>query len=582
MKNFKSFVFRPLILAICLQAPLILAPSFLYSQKLTSPLPFNQAAVKQSTAPALQGPDASKPYFYVRFALPIPPDNDKERNGHLVGIDAAVADHHHSPGFEVMPNGDVMIVSFSGPSGREGGPYLRIVQARLRHGAEEFDMPEEITVKGVRMQDLRTADGMRALSGPPLLWREGSTVWMFIGGHHWGERGGGFRVFKSMDNGATWEIVALEPKFSSYGGDAQPITNAFRAPNGDMFVSMDSSHEDFSFGAGASFLWRSSDNGLTWTDQGGRTSTRHSTIVPLDTKGTLLSAGGKDTNMDNNGVVFKDQQKNGYMPQNISTNWGVTWGAATQSPFPWVGGNQRPSMIRLASGNLVLVSDSRHRSLPHTTPAGWTHGDGPFVALSTDNGASWSIKALPVALKHEHRLQKTIGYSTVRQAPNGMIHVFATMTQPCLHYELNEAWISDPAAGDIAPETAGGKVKSYKEKYPGGKLRATWKARITHGGRYLLDGAEKYYYPNGKIQREVTWVSGRRTGVETLWGPDGTRIWNWNHDLANCQQHQHLDALVAQRTETVGVGVEYVSHGARSSRPPLPWTGGSWNCQALE
>jgi len=31
----------------------------------------------------------------------------------------------------------------------------------------------------------------------------------------------------------------------------------------------------------------------------------------------------------------------------------------------------------------------------------------------------------------------------------------------------------------------------------------------------------------------VTWVSGRRTGAETLWGPDGTRIWSWNHDLAN-------------------------------------------------
>jgi len=534
MKQIKISDFRLLIFSICVLSFLTILSSEVYSQKTNnSPLPFNQAAVKQSTAPALQGTDASKPYFHVRFALPIPPDNDKERNGHLVGIDAAVADHHHSPGFEVMPNGDVMIVSFSGPSGREGDPYLRIVQARLRHGAEEFDMPEEITVQGVRMQDLRTADGMRALSGPPLLWREGSTVWMFIGGHHWGENGGGFRVFKSMDNGATWEIVALEPKFSSFGGDAQPITNAFRAPNGDMFVATDASYEDFSFGAGASLLWRSSDNGLTWTDQGGRTSSRHSTIVPLDTKGTLLSAGGKDTNLDNNGVVFKDQFKNGYMLQNISTDWGVTWGAATQSPFPWVGANQRPSVIRLASGNLVLVSDVRHRSLPHTTPAGWTHGDGPFVALSKDNGASWSIKELPVVLKHEHRLHKTIGYSTVRQAPNGMIHVFATMTHPCLHYEFNEAWITDPSAGEMAPETAGGKVKSYKEKYPGGKLRATWKARITPGGRYLLDGAEKYYYPNGKIQREVTWVSGRRTGAETLWGPDGTRIWSWNHDLAN-------------------------------------------------
>jgi hypothetical protein len=536
MKNFKSFVFRPLILAICLQAPLILVPSFLYGQKLTSPLPFNQAAVKQSTAPALQGPDASKPYFYVRFALPIPPDNDKERNGHLVGIDSAVADHHHSPGFEIMPNGDALMVSFSGPSGREGGFDLRIVQARLRYGAEEFDMPEQVSVEGVKMEDLRLANGEPLQIGPPLLWCEGNTVWMFVGGYQWqgytqpplDPRPGGFSVFKSTDNGATWTIVALEPKFSGLSADKQPITNAFRAPNGDIFVACDGYS-----GEGTSMLWRSSDNGLTWTDQGGRTSSRHSTIVPLDTKGTLLAAGGKDTNMDNDGVVFKDKHKNGYMPQNISTDWGVTWGVATQSPFPWLGGNQRPSVIRLASGNLVFLSDSRHLSLPHTAPAGWTHGDGPFVALSKDNGASWSIKALPVALKHEHRLHKTVGYTTVRQAPNGMIHVFATMTHPCLHYEFNEAWISNSAAGDIAPETAGGKVKSYKEKYPGGKLRATWKARVTPGGRYLLDGAEKYYYPNGKIQREVKWVNGRRDGIETLWESDGTRIWRWNHDLAN-------------------------------------------------
>jgi len=498
----------------------------------SQPLPFNQAAVKQSTAPASLGPSASTPYFTVRFAMPIPPDNDKLRSGSLVGIDAAVADHHHSPGFEVMPNGDVMIVSFSGPSGREGGPHLRIVQARLRHGAEEFDMPEEITVEGLRMQDLRTADGKRVGVAGPLLWREGSTVWLFVGGHQWqppGEfpRRGGFRVFKSMDNGATWEIVALEPTFSALSGGAHVITNAFRAPNGDMFVA-----DDGPDGEGTSLLWRSSDNGLSWTDQGGRTDGRHSTIVPLNTSGSLLSLGGKDTNLDNNGVVFKDVSKNRYMPQNISTNWGVTWGAATQSPFPWLGGNQRPSMIRLASGNLVMVGDSCHIHQPTSPPPGWAHGNGPYVALSTNNGSSWTIKALPVGLKHEHRIHRTIGYSTVRQAPNGVIHILATMTHPCLHYELNEAWITS-TAGDIAPETTGGTVQSYSETHPGGAPKATWSARRTTGGRYLLDGVESHFYADGTKQREVTWVSGRRTGPETLWGPDGTRIWSWNHDLAN-------------------------------------------------
>jgi len=525
MKSFKSFAFRQLTFIICTLTLSILTPSVLNGQKLTSPLPFNQAAVKQSTAPALQGPDASKPYFTVRFAMPIPPDNDWHANGPLLGLDSALGDHHHSPAFEIMANGDALFVPFSGPGYREGGKSVRIVQARLRHGAEEFDMPEEISVQGVRMQDLLGSDGEPVQTTSPLLWREDSTVWLFVGGYQWqytqppdDPRPGGFRVFKSTDNGATWEIVALEPTFSALSADKQPVVNAFRSPNGDLFVVADGMN-----GAGTSMLWRSSDNGLTWTDQGGRTGGRHSTIVPLNTSGSLLSFGGKDTR-------FGTSQ---YMRRNISTNWGVTWGAPTQSPFPWLGGGQRPSMIRLASGNLVMVGDSRHRSLPNTVPSGWSHGDGPYVALSTDNGSSWTIKALPVALRSKVRLtNKTIGYATVRQAPNGVIHLLSTITQPCLHYEFNEAWITS-TAGDIAPETAGGTVQPYSETYPGGAPKATWSARRTPNGRYLLDGPENHYYENGTKQREVTWANGRRTGTETLWGPDGTRIWSWNHDLAN-------------------------------------------------
>jgi uncharacterized repeat protein (TIGR02543 family) len=509
------FPFAP-ALAVVTGAALLASGTVFAAQ----PLPFNQAAVKQGPAPGLQGPDASKPHFTVRFAMPVPPDNDMHLNGPLVGVDAAVSDHHHSPGFEVMPNGDVLAVWFSGPGGREYGPALRIVQARLRHGAGEFDMPEEVSVQGVKMQDLLAADGKPALGGPPLLWREGSTVWMFTG---WGREDVlgvnfpyRFRVFKSPDNGATWQIVSLEPQFSSTDSDAQPIVNAFRAPNGDLFVAVDGKG-----GAGSSVLWRSADNGLSWTDQGGRTSGRHSTMLPLDGSGRLLSLGGKDT------------QINGYMPRSTSTDWGKNWAAKSQSPFPSLGANQRPSMIKLANGNLVMVGDSRFVHTPDKAPRGWDHGDAPYVAISTDNGTNWTFKPLPVTLKHETRAHKTLGYATVRQAPNGVIHVLATMTHPCLHYEFNEKWITTPSAGDIAPETAGGTVETFRENYPDGKLRAKWEARVTPGGRYLLDGQEEYFYPDGKKQYEVTWVAGRRDGEETLWGPDGSRIWSWNHDLAN-------------------------------------------------
>jgi len=92
--------------------------------------------------------------------------------------------------------------------------------------------------------------------------------------------------------------------------------------------------------------------------------------------------------------------------------------------------DQRPSVIKLADGNLVMVGDARVIHTPNTAPYGWVRGDAPYVALSTDGGTSWTIKALPVALKHETRAQKALGYATVRQAPNGVIHVLATMTHP--------------------------------------------------------------------------------------------------------------------------------------------------------
>jgi len=526
---------RTLVISKCIPAlpgvcmAILIAPGTLPASQ---PLPFNQAAVKQSTAPAALGPNAATPYFNVRFALPVPPSDDEHVNGHLVGIDPDVHDYNHSPAFEIMPNGDVLFIPYSGLAHREGGKYLHLIQARLRHGAEHFDMPEVVSVQGVKMQDLKTSDGEPALHGPPLLWRDGSTVWLFTG-FQWGwgkDYPYRFRVFKSTDNGASWNIVALEPEFSSSDSDPQPITNAFRSPNGDMFVACDGK-----LGAKSSLLWRSPDNGLTWFDQGGRTNSRHSTIVPLDTKGTLLSLGGKDTSMHPDGkkvIVDGAAKGGGYMPMNISTDWGKTWGAPKKSPFPWLGANQRPSAIRLANGNLVMVGDSRHSKTPNL-PHQWAHGESPYVALSTDNGKSWTIKALPVALKHVKYAHKTLGYTTVRQGPNGVIHVLATRTHPCLHYEFNEKWITTPSAGDIAPETTGGKVQSYSEKHPDGTAKATWSARITPGGRYLLDGPQIHYHPDGRKMLEVTWKNGRRSGDENLWSPDGTRIWNWTHDLAN-------------------------------------------------
>jgi hypothetical protein len=466
-------------------------------------IPFNQSAVKQGADPAAFGPDPKVPYFTARFAMPIPPENAKDTvGGAMAGIDPAVFTHNHSPGFEILPNGDALAIYFSTPAGEaEAAPTTTFVQARLRYGAEEWDLPELFF-------DFKNFNDQSGL-----LWKDGNKIWFFGGGRGVPDSTP-FKIATSTDNGATWKLALPELERDAKDYTAQPITSAFRGPDRSIYFAMD--------GDGArSFLWRSADEGVHWQQMAGRTGGRHSAIVPLDDKGDLLSIGGKNAST------------NGWSPKNTSTNWGASWSSSIPSPFPPLGSAQRPSMIRLADGNLFFVSDAFLIKPNRPPPEDWKHGNGPFVAISKDNGASWHIKTLAVALPNFQRgTNGTVGYVTARQAPNGVIHILTTVTQPCLHYELNEAWVFSDA-GDVAPETSGGTVKRFSEKYSNGKVRSQWSARITPGGRYLLDGAETDFYENGAKQHEVTYASGRKTGAETFWSADGKKLWSWDHDLKN-------------------------------------------------
>jgi antitoxin component YwqK of YwqJK toxin-antitoxin module len=104
------------------------------------------------------------------------------------------------------------------------------------------------------------------------------------------------------------------------------------------------------------------------------------------------------------------------------------------------------------------------------------------------------------------------------------------MTQPCLQYEFNEAWVFSEI-GDVASKTAGGEIRKFAENFPNGKVRVQWSARICPDGRYLLDGKETSYYANGRKEHEATYASGRKVGDETFWAEDGTKLWSWTHDL---------------------------------------------------
>lgn len=463
-------------------------------------VPFNQSAIRQRTDEARQAPDAAKPYFSVRFALPIPAAYTPTETGELVGLDYGVFHHAHSPGFEVMPNGDALAVYFSSPRGRsESDTMATFIQARLRFGSEEWDMPELFF------------DTQLGNDQSGLLWNDNGTIRFFGGGRHISNHIP-FRMAVSTDNGATWTFSV--PRLETPAADftAQPINSAFRDPQGNIYMAMDADGSE-------SFLWRSRDEGRTWEDMGGRTTGRHSTIIPLDEQGTLLSIGGKNANIE------------GWTPQNISRDWGATWEKATPSPFPPLGSAQRPSIIRLQSGHLVFITDSYLLKKDRPAPEGWQNGDNCVIAISKDNGRTWRIKSLPVQLPHNSRTaHPSLGYSTVRQAPNGVIHILTSANFPGLHYELNEAWIwSDE--GETKQETAGSEAKSFTERYPDGTVKAEWSAEICPNGRYLLHGRLTDYYPDGTTQHEACYEHGRKTGTELFYNPDGTLRWRWERDL---------------------------------------------------
>lgn len=466
-------------------------------------IPFLRQGIKQPAEIVRQAPDPAQPYFRKRFLLPIPPDNSPDEDIAAVGLPRTFRHHNHSAGFEVCPNGDLLLVIYT--SYREYEPGVSLMAARLRFGSDQWEMPEPLF------------DFPDANDHAPLLWTDWDRtgrMYCFWGSPHLAVGAFPFHWMTSDDSGATWSEVRF-PKFVGEVGphSRQPINTALRDKAGTLYIPSDGV-------GGTSVLWATKDDGQTWFDTGGRSAGRHTTYCLLR-DGRILGLGGKNTDID------------GYMPKAISSDGGKTW-TVSKTPFCMQANNQRPSLLRLRSGRLFFAGDFQRRD--GKQPPGITQR-GSYVALSDDEGETWRIKRLPVAQPHESdKRDPTLGYSAARQAPNGLIHVTTSMNTPCLHFELNEAWILSDADtnatdADLMPaitKSISG-VKSYSAKFPGGKIRAAWSAGIGDDGRWLLHGRETWYFDNGKKQYEANYELGRKTGREVLWREDGSVAWEWTH-----------------------------------------------------
>lgn len=351
----------------------------------------------------------------------------------------------------------------------------------------------------------------------PMLWNDAGRLWFFWGSNRL-DAGFPFQWITSDDNGATWSRAHFPLFTTPVGGhSAQPISSAFRDANGRIYVASDAIGPE-------SVLWQSDDNGQTWRDPGGRSGGRH-TAFTLMRDGRILGLGGKSSNIE------------GFMPKSISSDGGKTY-TVTKTPFPHLGSNQRPALIRLASGRLFMAGDLQ--SEKGVQPAGITER-GCYVALSEDEGETWRRRKLPGTQPHERKDRyeqmkgDTLGYAVCRQAPNGNIHLIATMTEPCLHFEFNEAWIlhgENPPGDDVAlranTATAIRDVREYSDYDAAGRLRGRYRGGIGNDGRFLLQGAQTWYQADGRVEREAGYDLGRLAGIEKLYA-DGVLLWQRDH-----------------------------------------------------
>jgi hypothetical protein len=151
------------------------------------------------------------------------------------------------------------------------------------------------------------------------------------------------------------------------------------------------------------------------------------------------------------------------------------------------------------------------------------------------------MKTLPGTLPHEaytlkrkgwsryYHGESTLGYTVAAQSPNGLIQLISSMNHPSLHWEMNEAWILSGSSEETAPRPGSGKRLEETAKWPDGKPRAKWSAKIDASGRYFLDGPEEWYSESGAEVYSVTWRDGRKTGRETWRSAAGARIAEWEH-----------------------------------------------------
>ncbi|MHC4482269.1 MAG: sialidase family protein, partial [Planctomycetota bacterium] len=334
--------------------------------------------------------------------------------------------HNHVPKIVSCANGDLLTIWYTCVS--ESGRELAIVASRLRYGAQEWE-PAEMFWDQPDRNDHTSS-----------MWRDADgTLYHFNGfsvAATWGPLAVIMRT--STDHGKTWSKARLI--MPEHNRRQMPIESIFRTQDGRILLPCDA----VTGGSGGTAVYLSNDNGKTWRDTLGTIAGIHACVAQLR-DGRLLAFGRGD-NID------------GKMPMSISSDMGRYW-KYSASPFPPVGGGQRPLLLRLREGPLCFVSFA-NKGITITDVSGKQRQvKGMFAAVSHDDGETWSNIRL-VSHDGPDSTVETMdgrpfqlgfsaaepgGYNSICQAANGVIHLISSRQ----HYSFNYKWLTTPPPAEV-------------------------------------------------------------------------------------------------------------------------------------
>jgi len=366
--------------------------------------PLNAQNVNQAM-PKLQPPSPHEPFFegpkpFVRI-----PDG---------AVGPVFISQNHSPAITECPNGDLLAVWFS----TLGETDLTTANAasRLRLGAREWEPASPFWDP----QDVND-------HAPKIWWDGDKTLFHFVEARGHGDN----LVRRSTDNGATWsKAEVIRPH-------GEPANHPIRLKDGVIAMPYDNSSLLISRDDGRT--WQSRGRDLRGTDDirpgksGPLIAGYHAPIVQL-ADGRLMAFSRLDAAPLQERFDFK-------MPVSYSSDLGETWQWGI-SEFPVVSSVQKPVMLRLKEGPIVLCSFTdqwrewkNRQGIRFRSTDGDFTGYGLFAAVSYDEGKTWPDRRL---LAPEGKtIADGYGYLAATQTCDGRIQLVTSKD----HYVFNLAWI---------------------------------------------------------------------------------------------------------------------------------------------